>query len=60
MATRAPAFRDVVKRGAIRTGALATSIALAIGILLFALMLGSYAPSDPSMNTAAAGPAQAG
>jgi DNA segregation ATPase FtsK/SpoIIIE, S-DNA-T family len=58
MATRAPAFRDVVKRGAIRTGTLATSVALAIGILLFALMLGSYTPSDPSMNTAAAGPAR--
>jgi DNA segregation ATPase FtsK/SpoIIIE, S-DNA-T family len=58
MATRAPAFRDVVKRGAIRTGTFATAIMLGIGILLFALMLGSYSPSDPSMNTAAAGPAR--
>jgi DNA segregation ATPase FtsK/SpoIIIE, S-DNA-T family len=58
MATRAPAFRDVVKRGAIRTGALAASVALALAIMLFALMLGSYHPSDPSMNTAAAGPAR--
>lgn len=58
MATRAPAFRDAVKRGAIRTGTLATALTLAIGILLFALLLGSYHPSDPSMNTAAAGPAR--
>jgi DNA segregation ATPase FtsK/SpoIIIE, S-DNA-T family len=58
MATRAPAFREVVKRGAIRTGTLATAITLGIGILFFALTLGSYRPSDPSMNTAAAGPAR--
>ena len=58
MATRAPAFRDVVKRGALRTGALASALFLIVGIILFALMLGSYHPSDPSINTAAAGPAR--
>ena len=58
MATRAPAFRDAVKRGALRTGALASALMLGIGIIVFALILGSYSPSDPSMNTAAAGPAR--
>lgn len=58
MATRAPALRDAIKRGAIRTGTLAAAIALGIGIILFSLMLASYRPSDPSLNTAAEGPAR--
>jgi DNA segregation ATPase FtsK/SpoIIIE, S-DNA-T family len=58
MATRAPALRDAIKRGAIRTGTLAASITLGIAIILFCLMLASYRPSDPSLNTAAEGPAR--
>ncbi len=54
----APAFRDVVKRGALRSGALFSAVLLFGFSLLFALMLGSYRPSDPSINTAAAGPAR--
>ena len=58
MATRAPAFRDAVRRGAQRTGTLASAVLLVVATIFFALMLGSYSPSDPSINTAAAGPAQ--
>jgi DNA segregation ATPase FtsK/SpoIIIE, S-DNA-T family len=62
MASRAknmqmPLWRDAVKRGAVRSGALAGSVALIIGSLLFALAMVSYRPSDPAMNTAAGGPA---
>lgn len=56
MATRAPAFRDAVKRGAKRSGAMLAAIALMIGAVLLVLALASYHPSDPSMNTAAGGP----
>ncbi len=63
MASRAkveavPAWRDAVKRGAVRSGALAAAIAIALTSLLILLALISYRPSDPAMNTAAAGPAQ--
>ena len=54
---RMPVWRDAVKRGAVRSGALVGSVALIIASLLFALALVSYRPSDPAMNTAAAGPA---
>ena len=62
MASRAkvvqmPVWRDAVKRGAVRSGALVGSVALIIAALLFAVALVSYRPSDPAMNTAAAGPA---
>ena len=62
MASRAkniqmPLWRDAVKRGAVRSGALAGSVALIVGSLLFALAMVSYRPSDPAMNTAAGGPA---
>ena len=62
MASRAknkqmPEWRDAVKRGAVRSGALAGSIALVIAALLTTLALVSYRPSDPAMNTAAGGPA---
>ena len=56
MASRAPEWRESVKRGAIRSGALIGAIALALGALLLVLALASYRPSDPSMNTAAGGP----
>jgi DNA segregation ATPase FtsK/SpoIIIE, S-DNA-T family len=62
MASRAknmqmPLWREAVKRGAVRSGALAGSVALIIGAMLFAFALVSYRPSDPAMNTAAGGPA---
>jgi DNA segregation ATPase FtsK/SpoIIIE, S-DNA-T family len=55
--TQMPVWRDAVKRGAVRSGALVGSVALIIAALLVALALVSYRPSDPAMNTAAAGPA---
>ena len=62
MASRAkviqmPVWRDAVKRGAVRSGAMAGSVSLIIASLLVTLALVSYRPSDPAMNTAAAGPA---
>ncbi len=56
MASRAPVFRDAVKRGARRSGAMAAAVVLMIGAVMLVLALGSYHPSDPSMNTAAGGP----
>ena len=62
MATRAkispmPVWRDAVKRGAVRSGTLAGALGLVVVALLLAFALISYRPSDPAMNTAAAGPA---
>jgi DNA segregation ATPase FtsK/SpoIIIE, S-DNA-T family len=62
MASRAkviqmPVWRDAVKRGAVRSGTLVGSVSLIIVAMLFTLALASYRPSDPAMNTAAAGPA---
>ena len=57
MATRAPAFREAVKRGAIRSGAMLGAVALMGGAVLLTLALASYHPSDASLNTAAGGPA---
>ena len=50
-------WHDAVKRGAVRSGALGGAIAIAVGVLLVALSLITYRPSDPAMNTAAGGPA---
>ena len=58
MATRAPAFRDAVKRGAARTGELLSAVLLGVLALLCALILASYHQSDPAINTAAGGPAR--
>ena len=58
MATRAPAFRDTVKRGAARTGELLSGVLLGVLALLCALILASYHQSDPAINTAAGGPAR--
>jgi S-DNA-T family DNA segregation ATPase FtsK/SpoIIIE len=57
MASRAqPAlWRETVKAGAVRSGALIASIALFVGTLLMALALASYHPSDPALNTASGG-----
>ena len=50
-------WHDAVKRGAVRSGALGGAIALIVVTALIALAIVSYHPSDPAMNTAAAGPA---
>ncbi len=53
MASRAPAWRESMKRGAVRSTSLFASIGLTLAAIVFALLLVSYHPSDPSMNTAA-------
>ncbi len=53
-----PSLRETVKRGAVRSGALGTSIAMLLGSLVTGLALVSYRPSDPSFSTAAGGPAK--
>jgi S-DNA-T family DNA segregation ATPase FtsK/SpoIIIE len=58
MASRAPDWRDSIKRGAIRSWTLIGAIGLTIGAVLLTLALFSYEPSDPSLNTAAGGPAR--
>lgn len=54
MASRAqPAlWRETVKAGAVRSGALIAAIALFVATLLMALALVSYHASDPALNTA--------
>jgi S-DNA-T family DNA segregation ATPase FtsK/SpoIIIE len=58
MPSDTPGWRESIRRGARRSGALAGAVALLVGTILLALALVSYRPSDPSMNTAAAGPAR--
>jgi S-DNA-T family DNA segregation ATPase FtsK/SpoIIIE len=47
-----------MKRGAVRSSALAGAIALLLLAMLLILALASYRPSDPAMMTAAGGPAR--
>ncbi|MBW4330702.1 DNA translocase FtsK 4TM domain-containing protein [Stakelama sp. CBK3Z-3] len=60
MATNAsPAlWRDTMKAGALRSGAMIGAIALVLATLALAAALASYHSGDPSLNTAAAGPAK--
>ncbi|MEN2710772.1 DNA translocase FtsK [Sphingomonas sp. NPDC092331] len=60
MASRAqaPLWRETMKAGARRSGAVIGGAALFLGVLALGVALGSYQPTDPSMNTAAAGPAR--
>ena len=51
-------WRDAVRRGASRSGALFGALAIGIVTLILAAALITYHPSDPSMNTAAEGPAR--
>jgi len=60
MASRAqPAlWRETVKAGAVRSGALVTAVVVFAGCLLLALALASYHPSDAALNTASGAPPQ--
>ncbi|MBB5719269.1 S-DNA-T family DNA segregation ATPase FtsK/SpoIIIE [Stakelama sediminis] len=60
MATKAqPAlWRDTMKAGALRSGAMLGALVLLAATILLVTALASYHPSDPSLNTAAAGPAR--
>jgi len=53
---RVPVWRDAVKRGAVRSGALAGALTLIVAAMLVLLALVTYHPSDPSLSTAAGGP----
>ncbi|ONF96616.1 FtsK/SpoIIIE family DNA translocase [Sphingomonas jeddahensis] len=54
MASRAQPslWRETVKAGAVRSGALATAITLFVATALMALALASYRPGDSALNTA--------
>ncbi len=56
--TRLAEWRDGVKRGAKRSGTLLGGAVLVVAGLITLVALASYRPSDPSFNTAAAGPVQ--
>jgi len=56
MASRAQTWQESVKRGAIRSGAMLGAAGLGLGALILTLLLASYHPSDPSLNTAGGGP----
>lgn len=45
-------WRETVKAGAARSGALITAVAVFLATLAFALALASYHPGDPAINTA--------
>jgi S-DNA-T family DNA segregation ATPase FtsK/SpoIIIE len=50
---RAPAWRDTVRAGVVRSGSLIGATLLVVATALFALAFGSYSPGDPSLSTAA-------
>jgi S-DNA-T family DNA segregation ATPase FtsK/SpoIIIE len=60
MASRAqtPLWRETMKAGAARSGALIGAIAIMIGAILMLIALATYHSGDPSLNTASGGPAQ--
>jgi S-DNA-T family DNA segregation ATPase FtsK/SpoIIIE len=60
MASRAQPtlWRETVKAGAARSGAMLAALAILALTLAMALALASYHSSDPSLSTAAGGPAQ--
>ena len=58
MASRAQTWQDSIRRRAIRSGAMVGAITLGFGALVLTLLLASYHPSDPALNTSAGGPAR--
>ncbi|MEG3176725.1 DNA translocase FtsK 4TM domain-containing protein [Sphingomonas sp. RB3P16] len=60
MASRAqpPLWRETVKAGAVRSGALIAAIALVGVVVLLVVAVASYHASDPSLNTASGGAAR--
>ncbi|CAN5471628.1 hypothetical protein BH09PSE4_BH09PSE4_02950 [soil metagenome] len=60
MASRAQPrlWRETVRAGARRSGAMASGLVLGLATLLLALALASYHSGDPSLNTASGGPAR--
>src|SRR5262245_54045063 len=60
MASRAqpPLWRETVKAGAARSGAMITAIAILVATGMVALALARYNSGDPSLSTAAGGPAR--
>ncbi|TPG20591.1 DNA translocase FtsK [Sphingomonas koreensis] len=60
MASRAQPsmWRQTVKAGAVRSGAMFGAVALLVATLLIAIALASYHSGDPSLDTAAGGPAK--
>jgi len=51
-------WRETVKAGARRSGAMLTGVALGLATVLLGLALASYHSGDPSLNTASGGPAR--
>ena len=60
MASRAqpPLWRETVRAGAVRSGALIGAIVIALAVLLVVIAVASYHASDPSFNTASGSGAQ--
>jgi len=60
MASRAqpPLWRETVKAGAARSGALIGAITIVIAAILVLIALATYHSGDPSLNTASGGPAE--
>jgi DNA segregation ATPase FtsK/SpoIIIE, S-DNA-T family len=55
--SRTQVWREAMKRGVVRSGALAAAIGLFLAVPFLAMMLASYDHRDPSMNTSSGGPA---
>jgi S-DNA-T family DNA segregation ATPase FtsK/SpoIIIE len=55
---RGAQWRQGLRKGAKRSGTLLGGAALIVGAVLLLIALASYRPTDPSLNTAAAGPVQ--
>ena len=53
-----PLWRETVRHGARRSGALIGAMAIVAVTIMIAVSLISYRPGDPSLSTAAAGPAR--
>ena len=51
-------WRETVRAGAVRSGALIGAILLVVAVVLIVVAVASYHAGDPSLNTASAGPAR--